>query len=152
MNWTYLLVGPFRNNWPVPYLSQTIYSHNLECVSLNGHFPSILFTETDPCLTFILRQPMARIAAASEACGSVRFTVYTNRGEAATSHLGLPLPQVYSRLQNCNALSPHWMDSQLLIQHHLPAVHFKRLIQSHFFSQSAIFVVIRSIALNFKSL
>ncbi len=31
---------------------------------------------------------------------SVRCAVYTNQGEAATLHLGLPLPQVYSWLKN----------------------------------------------------
>ncbi len=53
-----------------------------------------------PCarLTLIYRQPMAWITAASEACGSVRCTVYTSREEAAAPHLSLPLPQVYSQL------------------------------------------------------
>ncbi len=50
------------------------------------------------CLTLIYRQPMTWIAAASEACGSVCCAVYTSRGEAAASCLGLPLPQVYFQL------------------------------------------------------
>ncbi len=41
---------------------------------------------------------MARIAAASEACGLVHCAIYTSRGEAAAPHLGSPLPQVYSQL------------------------------------------------------
>ncbi len=43
---------------------------------------------------------MARIAAASETCGSVCCTVYTSQGEAAAPHFGLPLPQVYSQLNS----------------------------------------------------
>ncbi len=44
-------------------------------------------------------------AAASEACGSVRCTICTSRGEAATLCLGLPLPQVYSQLYLSNETS-----------------------------------------------
>ncbi len=61
------------------------------------------------CLTLIYRQPMPRIAAASEACGLVCCTVYTNRGEAAVLHLGLPLPQVYFRLLEMFALYLFWI-------------------------------------------
>ncbi len=51
------------------------------------------------CLTLICQQAMAQIAAAAcEACGYIRCTVYTIRGEAVAPHLGLPLPQVYSQL------------------------------------------------------
>ncbi len=50
------------------------------------------------CLTSIYQQPMTRIAAASEACGSVHCAVYASQGEAAALPLGLPLPQVCSRL------------------------------------------------------
>ncbi len=40
---------------------------------------------------------MAWITAASEASGSVRYAVYSSRGEVATLCFGLSLPQVYSR-------------------------------------------------------
>ncbi len=48
---------------------------------------------------------MARIAAASKACGSAQCTIYFSRGEAAAPRLGLPLPQVYSRLKEMNLTS-----------------------------------------------
>ncbi len=57
------------------------------------------------CLTLIYRQPMARIAAASKACGSVRCTIYTSQGEAA-------LPQVYSQLK----CSDHCMECHFTIR------------------------------------
>ncbi len=43
------------------------------------------------CLTLICQQPMAWIAASSKACGSVCCAIYTSQGEAAASHLCLPL-------------------------------------------------------------
>ncbi len=46
------------------------------------------------CLTLIYRQPMARIATASEACGLVCCAICTSWGEAAASFLSLPLPHV----------------------------------------------------------
>ncbi len=51
------------------------------------------------CLTLIYRHVVARIVAASEACGSARCAVYTSWWEAAVPRLGLPPPQVYSRLK-----------------------------------------------------
>ncbi len=47
---------------------------------------------------------MARIVAASEACGSARYAVYTTQGKAAAQRLSLPLPQVYSRLKATSTL------------------------------------------------
>ncbi len=44
------------------------------------------------CLTSIYQHAMARIAAASEACGWARCAVYTSWGEAVMLRPGLPLP------------------------------------------------------------
>ncbi len=66
-------------------------------VSARRYVPSILrMRRAIPwaCLSLIY-QVMARIAAASKACGSDHCAIYTNRGEAAAPHLGLPLPLLY---------------------------------------------------------
>ncbi len=66
------------------------------------HVPSILRIKRGiprACLTLIYQHVMARFAAASEACGLARCSIYTSRGEVAAPHLSLPLPQVYSQLQ-----------------------------------------------------
>ncbi len=66
------------------------------------------------CLTLIYRHAMARIAAASEACGSARCAIYSNRGEAAVSCLSLPLPEVYSQLKRYmvkRACQSQWWES-----------------------------------------
>ncbi len=60
----------------------------------------LLNWDSDKCLKrfMLFQQPMAWIVTASEACSSVRCTVYSSQGEAAALGLGLPLPQVYFRL------------------------------------------------------
>ncbi len=58
------------------------------------------------CLTLIYQQPTARIAAASEACGSVCCAIYTSREDAAPPRLSLPLPQVYSQLNTVSCIDP----------------------------------------------
>ncbi len=60
-----------------------------------------LYTRGIPwaCLILIYQQPMARIAAAFEACGLVHCAVYTSQGEAVTLCLSLPLVHVYSRIK-----------------------------------------------------
>ncbi len=58
------------------------------------HIPSILRIGRGiprACLTLIYQHTMARIAAASKACGSARCAIYTSSGEAAAPCLGLPL-------------------------------------------------------------
>ncbi len=50
------------------------------------------------CITLIYRQTMARIVAASEACGLVCCAIYTSQGEVAVLRFGLPLPLVYFQL------------------------------------------------------
>ncbi len=65
------------------------------------------------CLTLIYQQPMAWIAAAFEACGSVHSAMYTSWGEAAVQRPGLPLLQVYSQLYRWLKSRFYWYSSSL---------------------------------------
>ncbi len=107
---THLKPGIHLRQTPLRGLKNVFFSfyevrHILSILRIRRGIPRV-------CLILIYGHTMARIAAASEACGSVQCIVCSSQGEAAAPPLGLPLPQVYSRLNMHRYCSPFTLPSK----------------------------------------